>query len=532
MKFATKSRLFSSFRAAVILAGLGGAYGLYNRFEAIAGEEEYALQVASRASALGAAAGEGTARDKTGDFRANYLALGSAIGARSAVSAVNRAAFTEIRAKYYGLLPAAENPASGEPEPGTEAIPAGTREKAAAIGAFALGAARRTLQQRNLLLVQTALAYFSIFLVLLAAEGLQYYLPNASFFTELEDLKAKLLRAAAPFMGAPLKRRELEELTAAAVALDKTLEASMLARMKLAKETVLRLARMKTQTRTLELTRRKVMALVEDLENVRGELQDEKRALKHTGEKLKRSNRELEQFAYVASHDLKEPLRIVSSFSGLLSKRYSNALDKDAKDFIHYIEEGAERAAELVNALFNYSKVTYTARDFAPVDCGVALKKAMFNLKITIDERKAAVKFGGLPSVRGDEFQLIQLFQNLLSNALKFNVSPSPEITVEAAESPGEWVIKFADNGIGIPAEHYERIFLIFQRLHTVDKYPGAGIGLALCKKISENHGGRIWVESKPGEGSAFYITFPVMAGSGGGTAQAGPVEITKKAVS
>lgn len=531
MMFATKSRLFSALRTAVILAGLAAARGIYGRFEEIADETEYALAVSARAADLAAAAWPGEKRSGDGVFRTRYYALGEAISARDSVSNPSRPAFTAIRTRYYAMLPSAGSFFARGPETALSAAAlAAAREKAAAIHDLALGACRGGLRERDLLLVRTALVYFSIFLLLLAAEWLQDSLVNAPFFGALGGLKAKLLRAAAPFYPSGERRGEIEELSLAAAALDKTLEASMLARIKLAKETALRLVRMKAQTRTLELTRRKVVALVEDLEEVRGELQDEKRALKHTGEKLKRSNKELEQFAYVASHDLKEPLRIVASFSGLLSKRYSQALDSDARDFIRYIEEGAQRATELVNALFNYSKVTYTTRDFAPVDCGVVLKKAVFNLKIAIDERNASIKSGELPSVRGDEFQLIQLFQNLLSNALKFNISTAPEISVEAVQSPGEWVFKFSDNGIGIPPEHFERIFLIFQRLHTVDKYPGAGIGLALCKKISENHGGRIWVESKAGEGSAFFVTLPTTAESAPGPAQPGPQEITKKA--
>jgi signal transduction histidine kinase len=508
MIFAAKSRLFSALRASLILAGLGGAYGVYNRFEAIAGEEDYLLAVAARASALGSACAAAEKEGGKNGFLSSHLALGEAIISRNEISQVNRAAFMGIRRQYYAMLTPADYAAARERQAGASAA-AGAGREAAAIAALALASARRALDARNLLLVKTALAYFSIFLVLLAAEGLQHYLVNAGFFGDLETLKTKLLHAAAPFSPTGEKRGEVEELTHAALTLDTTLENSMLARLKLGKETTLRLARMKAQTRTLELTRRKVITLVEDLEEARSDLQLEKLALKHTGEKLARSNKELEQFAYVASHDLKEPLRIVSSFSGLLSKRYAQGLDADARDFISYIDQGACRATELVNALFNYSKVTYTARDFRQVDCSLALKKAIFNLKITIDEKKASVKCGELPSVLGDEFQLIQLFQNLLSNALKFNTAPEPQILVEALGSKAEWVLRFSDNGIGIPPEHFERIFLIFQRLHTVDKYPGAGIGLALCKKIAENHGGRIWVESSPGAGSVFFVALP-----------------------
>ncbi len=508
MIFKNKIRLAAAFRTVLILSGLAGAYKLYGRFEELGAESEYLFNIQAKAGDLLALPPSAKPAGSAENFRARYSALGRAIGARDSVSQVNTGALREIRAQYYGMTGAAEDfsPASqGRAAAGGAAI----GERSSRICLLALGAARRGLEARNLLLEQTALAYLSLFLLLLLAEGVQHYLVNAPFLAGFDGLKSRLARITAPFRPGSGSLGETEELTASAEVLEKTLEASMLARLKLAKETTVRLGKMKAQTRTLELTRRKVMALVEDLDEARTELQREKKALKETGVKLARSNKELEQFAYVASHDLKEPLRIVSSFSGLLSKRYATGLDKDARDFIHYIDEGANRATELVNALFNYSKVTYSSKEFAQVDCVTALKKAMFNMKMTLDERKALVSFGDLPSVRGDEFQLIQLFQNLLSNALKFNTSAAPEIRVSALKNAGEWVLKFSDNGIGIPPEHFERIFLIFQRLHTVDKYPGAGIGLALCKKIAENHGGRIWVESKTGEGSAFFIAFP-----------------------
>lgn len=511
MIFKNKSRLISGCRTLIILTGLGGAYQLYGRFEELGAESEYILGIQTRAGDLLALQPDvkpGVAAER---FSARYYALGRAIGARDSVSQANTASLREIRAQYYGMAGSAEDFPAQETGK-TAANHATVKERNARICILALGAAKRSLEARNLLLEETALAYLSLFLLLLLTEIIQYYLVNAPFLTGLDGLKSKLARIAAPFRAGTGALGETEEMLTSAEVLSRTLEASMLARLKLAKETTVRLGKMKAQTRTLELTRRKVMALVEDLDEAKTELQREKKALKDTGAKLARSNKELEQFAYVASHDLKEPLRIVSSFSGLLSKRYADALDKDASDFIHYIDEGANRATELVNALFNYSKVTYSSKEFTLVECTLALKKAMFNMKMAIDEKKAAVDIGELPAVRGDEFQLIQLFQNLLGNALKFNSSPAPEMHISAVNAGNEWVIKFSDNGIGIPAEHFDRIFMIFQRLHTVDKYPGAGIGLALCKKIAENHGGRIWVESKQGEGSAFFIALPASA--------------------
>ena len=488
MSFAARSRTFSAARAVLLGAALFGAYRAYGNFEHLAAAQDYALAVAGGALELQRAWSDGA------PARA-YAALGAAVTALEP----DRPAFTELRRLYYAL----PRPGAGGPRAPSAA------GAAAAMARLALLESRAVLQQRNGLLASTALVYFCLLLLLLLLETAQHYLSNAPFFLELSVLKAKLLRYAAPFYPPPEGGGELERLELAADALDITLENSMLARIRLARETALRLARMRAQTRALELTRRKVVTLVEDLEQARAELQKEKLALKLTGEKLARSNKELEQFAYVASHDLKEPLRIVSSFSGLLTKRYSQALDGDARDFIAYIDQGARRAADLVNALFNYSKVTYTSRDFTEVDCASVLRKALFNLKIAVEEKNAAVTHGELPAVRGDEFQLIQLFQNLLSNSLKFNAAPAPRITVSAVRSGGDWVISFEDNGIGIPAEHFDRIFLIFQRLHTADKYPGAGIGLALCKKIAENHGGRIWVESESGKGSVFRVALP-----------------------
>ena len=511
MIFKNKSRFVSAFRAVILLAGLAGAYRLYERFEALGDESEYVFGIQTRAASLLTIQPARRSSVLAENFRTGYSELGRAIAARDSVSQVNATAVREVRAQYYGITGAAEDFTAQE-APGTAADAAAVRERSARICILALGAARRSLEARNLLLEQTAIAYLSLFLLLLLTEGIQHYLINAPFLSGFDGLKSSLARIASPFRAGAGPGGETEEMAAEAALMEKTLEASMLARLKLAKETTVRLGKMKAQTRTLELARRKVMALVEDLDEARTELQREKKALKDTGVKLARSNKELEQFAYVASHDLKEPLRIVSSFSGLLSKRYAGELDKDARDFIHYIDEGANRATELVNALFNYSKVTYSSKEFTQVECATALKKAMFNMKMTLDERKAAVNFAELPVLRGDEFQLIQLFQNLLSNALKFNSSPAPEIRVSAIQNGTDWVLKFADNGIGIPAEHFERIFMIFQRLHTVDKYPGAGIGLALCKKIAENHGGRIWVESKPGDGSAFFIALPASA--------------------
>lgn len=190
---------------------------------------------------------------------------------------------------------------------------------------------------------------------------------------------------------------------------------------------------------------------------------------------LKRSNAELEQFAYVASHDLQEPLRMVTSYLQLLERRYQGRLDADAHEFIGYAVDGAKRMQALINDLLAYSRIT-TRRPLVAVDCEAVL-------------------------------ELGQLFQNLISNALKFHGKKPPEVRIEAAEHPSEWVFSVRDNGIGIEPQYAERVFVIFERLHGPGQYPGTGIGLAICKKIVTRHGGRIWVESQPGQGATFYFT-------------------------
>jgi PAS domain S-box-containing protein len=224
-------------------------------------------------------------------------------------------------------------------------------------------------------------------------------------------------------------------------------------------------------------------------------------------EELQRSNAELEQFAYVASHDLQEPLRMVSSYTQLLGRRYGDKFDGDAKEFMHYIVDGAARMKQLIEDLLAYSRVGTKGKEFKPLSVEAALQRAITNLRAAIEESGAAITWDPLPTVEGDEMQLAQVFQNLMGNALKFRGARPPRIHVGATQDNGAWQLTVADNGIGIEPQYFERIFMLFQRLHTMGEYPGTGIGLAICKKVVERHGGRIWVSSTPGEGSQFHFT-------------------------
>ncbi|QDE86929.1 histidine kinase [Myxococcus xanthus] len=231
--------------------------------------------------------------------------------------------------------------------------------------------------------------------------------------------------------------------------------------------------------------------------------------LQQRAQELARSNEELQQFAYVASHDLQEPLRMVASYTQLLGRRYKGKLDADADEFIHYAVDGVNRMQRLIQDLLAYSRVGTRRRDIRPCDAGRALERATANLRAAIQETRASVEHGPLPAVLADETQLTQLFQNLVGNALKFHGAAPPRVRVRAEPRGEEVRFTVRDWGIGISPEYFERIFVIFQRLHGKEEYPGTGIGLAICKKIVERHGGHIGVESQPGEGTAFWFTLP-----------------------
>ncbi|MEJ2345903.1 MAG: PAS domain S-box protein [Gammaproteobacteria bacterium] len=239
-------------------------------------------------------------------------------------------------------------------------------------------------------------------------------------------------------------------------------------------------------------------------------------ALERQARDLERSNAELEQFAYVASHDLQEPLRMVASYAQLLARRYGGQLDDDGKDFIEFMVDGARRMQDLINALLAFSRVGTRGKPLVATDINAVVSDVLANLQTAINEADAEITVAkDMPTVNADTTQLGQVFQNLVSNALKFHAAPPPrvDISFQRLDSEVEFVVR--DNGIGIEPQYAERIFLLFQRLHTKQDYPGTGIGLAICKKIIERHGGRIWVESTPGQGSAFHFTIPLRAGEG-----------------
>ena len=234
---------------------------------------------------------------------------------------------------------------------------------------------------------------------------------------------------------------------------------------------------------------------------------DEK--LKQALVELKRSNTELEQLVYVASHDLQEPLRMVASYVQLLQRRYKDKIDDDANDFIAYAVDGAKRMQGLINDLLAYSRVGSRGKDFDPIDCETVIDRVVGNLEASIKGSGAVVTHDSMPTVMADSSQIVQLFQNLIGNAIKYRNEEIPRVHISAKENGKNMIFSVNDNGLGIDPQYYERIFTIFQRLHGKKEYSGTGIGLAICKKIVERHGGEIWVESQPGKGSTFYFTIP-----------------------
>ena len=254
----------------------------------------------------------------------------------------------------------------------------------------------------------------------------------------------------------------------------------------------------------------RVLAAVGTQMNLLMERAGAEEQLRKTSAELQRSNTDLQQFAYIASHDLFEPLRMITSYLQLLEERSSSKLDPQSREFVGFAIDGARRMNALIHDLLAYARVDLRGRAFEPVDCQQAFAGAIANLKVAIEESSTTISHSPLPTVWGDEVQLRQVFQNLIGNAIKFRGQQKPQISVDAQRRNEEWLFCVADNGIGIDPKDFERIFVIFRRLHTREQYAGTGMGLAICKKIIERHGGRIWVQSSPGAGTVFYFTLPI----------------------
>jgi len=234
----------------------------------------------------------------------------------------------------------------------------------------------------------------------------------------------------------------------------------------------------------------------------------EERHLVNKVEELNRSNEELGQFAYIASHDLQEPLRMVASYTQLLSKRYKGKLDSDADEFIAFAVDGAARMQRLIQDLLAYSRVGTKGQELRDTSSEDAFQQALINLRSAVKESGAVVTHDSLPMVLADEMQLVQLFQNLIGNAIKYQKVGIPQVHIAATNGETRWTFSITDNGLGIDSQYFDKIFGMFQRLHKREEYAGTGIGLAICKKIVERHGGRIWVESRLGQGSTFRFDF------------------------
>jgi PAS domain S-box-containing protein len=263
-------------------------------------------------------------------------------------------------------------------------------------------------------------------------------------------------------------------------------------------------ARVEERTRELRESNQRLAQEVTERQHAEAVLAERSR-------ELARSNAELEQFAYIASHDLQEPLRMVGSYMQLLQRRYQERLDAPAQEFIGYAADGAKRMQGLIDDLLTYSRVGSSSKPFRPIDVNLVVKRSLDGLAMAIQDSGAQVTVDRLPEVTADASQLGQLFQNLVANAIKFHGDAAPRIHIAVAADGECWRFSVRDNGIGIAAEYAERIFVMFQRLHTRHEYPGTGIGLAVCKKIVERHGGRIWVEAAAEGGSIFQFTLPAL---------------------
>jgi len=260
---------------------------------------------------------------------------------------------------------------------------------------------------------------------------------------------------------------------------------------------------------SVALTLHALSSVVTELKTTQLEVQAANRKMLRNQDELTRSNQELEQFAHIASHDLQEPLRVVTIYAELLNENYQAALPPDAIALAEGMAQESKRMSRLLQDLLAYSKAGAAQESEEPVSCEKALRFALGNLKISIHESGAKISYGALPWLKGNFAQVVQLFQNLVGNAIKYRGNKAPQIHIEASQINGEWVFSIRDNGIGFDSKYQEKIFRPFQRLHTQNKYPGTGIGLATCMKIVEQQGGRIWAESRQGEGSTFFFSVP-----------------------
>ena len=268
---------------------------------------------------------------------------------------------------------------------------------------------------------------------------------------------------------------------------------------------------------TRPIPNRELLARVVSFERIKRtekELRLARKKLETLNADLTRSNEDLQNFAYAISHDLQEPLRMISSYLSLLEKRYHQELDDSAREFIDFAVDGADRMKNMIKGVLSYSRVATHGVAFEIFSPNQACQQALDNLAVLIQENRVKIEVGDLPDVVGDQIQISQVFQNLINNAIKFNQDQNPLIRISGHKIDGDCQFIVEDNGIGIPEKSAERIFAIFQRLHTREEYPGTGMGLTICKRIIDRHGGQIWVESNPGQGSRFYFTLPMSTNS------------------
>ena len=267
----------------------------------------------------------------------------------------------------------------------------------------------------------------------------------------------------------------------------------------------------------LEQTQKAILNILDDFESERAKVERINEELHKKTEDLKRSNKELEEFAYVASHDLQEPLRTIASHLQLIERYTKGQQDPKVLQSMHFAIDGAVRMKRLIEDLLKYSRIGAENKPLEAISCKKVFENALNNLQTVIEERKASITSDPMPVIYGDEGQMTQLFQNLIGNSLKFCRDRVPQINISVDDEGPEWLFSFQDNGIGIKPEFYEKIFVIFKRLHTREEYSGTGIGLSICKKIVSFHGGKIWLKSEFGEGTTFYITIPKMPKGGQG---------------